>query len=255
MCDLLNMADLKQLLYDIEVHNPKGIASYFESGGNPNEMHDGIPLFTTMIDMYLRSPRFSDCIRVFVDHGLEFEDRALLAVFLSDVNLLSTCIKNDYSLVHKKYSGYQCAFTPLNEVTLLHICAEYNLVAPAKILIAAGADVNAKAGNDKFGFGGHTPIFHTVNQHQDNSRDMRRLLLTAGAESGILVKGIIWGKDYPWETFIPDVTPISYTKMGCLPQMQRKEEDISEVIRELLQAAYNTNYVSPNIPNKYLTGG
>lgn len=246
------MGDLKKLLYDIEIHNPQGIASYFESGGNPNEMHEGIPLFTTMVDMYLRSHRFSDCIRVFVDHGLEFEDQSLLSVLIGDENLLSACIKNDSSLLHKKYSGYQCAFTPLNEVTLLHISAEYNLVAPAKILIAEGADVNARAGEDEFGFGGHTPVFHTVNQHQDNSRDMRKLLINAGAELDILLKGIIWGKDYPWETFIPDITPISYAKMGCLPQMQRKEADISEVIRELLQSAYHIDYVSPNVPNKYL---
>jgi hypothetical protein len=54
----------------------------------------------------------------------------------------------------KKYS-FDCTFTPLYEVSLLHICAEYNHLACAEILVKHGADINSKAGFDDNGFGGH----------------------------------------------------------------------------------------------------
>src|ERR1700738_4176374 len=57
------MPSYKQMLYDIEVHSVEGIGRYFEEGGNPNEVHDGIPLFTTMVEIYTRTPRFKDCVK------------------------------------------------------------------------------------------------------------------------------------------------------------------------------------------------
>jgi hypothetical protein len=43
------MPDYTQMLYDIEVHSVEGIRRYFDQGGNPNEVHEGIPLFTSMV--------------------------------------------------------------------------------------------------------------------------------------------------------------------------------------------------------------
>ena len=50
-----------------------------------------------------------------------------------------------------------------------------------------------------------------------------RLLLAAGANSEVRLKGIHWGKGYEWETTFFDVTPISYSQMGLLPQVHRTE--------------------------------
>ena len=61
------MPDYTQMLYDIEVHSVAGIRNYFAQGGSPNEVHNGEPLFTTMVEMYFRSPRFKDCVREFID--------------------------------------------------------------------------------------------------------------------------------------------------------------------------------------------
>ncbi len=62
------------------------------------------------------------------------------------------------TIIYRRYT-LRCAFTPLYDATLLHICAEFNHVSCAKILFKHGADVNAKAGFDENGFGGQTPIF------------------------------------------------------------------------------------------------
>jgi len=190
------MPDYTQMLYDIEVHSVEGIRRYFEDGGDPNEINEGIPLFTTMVEMYTRTPRFKDCVKVFVDRGLEFEDKALLAVFMDDATELEKIIAQDPAAVSKNHSGYNNTYTPLTGGTLMHYCAEYNSLACAKVLVKHGADVNAKAGLDEYGFGGHTPIFHTVNQNMNNSADMMHFLLENSADLSITVKGLIWGKGY-----------------------------------------------------------
>lgn len=246
------MPDYKQLLYDIEVHAHEGIRQYFEEGGNPNEVHDGVPVFKTMVEMYLRSPRFKNCIQVFIDHGLKFEDQALLAVLADDAEKLEALIKTDPAIVSQAYSLHNNTFTPLTGATLLHYCAEYNHVACAKVLMEYGADVNARAALDDHGFGGHTPIFHTVCQNNHNSAAMMQFLLDNGADLNLMVKGLLWGKGYEWETFIPAVTPLSYAMMGNLPQMHRNPFTIAKVISTLLKYAYGIDYKLPNVPNAYL---
>ncbi len=246
------MPDYNQMLYNIEIHSAEGIRRYFEEGGNPNEVHEGVPLFTTMIEMYTRTPRFPGCVKAFIDAGLEFEDKALLAVLIDDAERLEALIINDPAIVSKTYSSYNNTYTPLTGGTLIHFCAEYNSVACAKVLVKHGADVNARAGVDEHGFGGHTPIFHTVNQNSNNSIDMMHFLLEKSADLTITVKGLIWGKGYEWETFIPAVNPISYAMMGLLPQMHRKQETVAEVVSLLIKHAYGIDYTPPNVPNAYL---
>jgi len=247
------MSDYNQILYDIEVHSVEGIRRYFEKGGSPNDtLTDGMQLFTMMVEMYTRTPRFKECVQAFIDAGLKFEDKALLSVFIDDADKLERLINDDPSIVSKTYSSYKNTYTPLTGGTLLHFCAEYNCVACAKVLLDHGADVNAKASLDKHGFGGHTPIFHTVNQNSNNSADMLKFLLDNGADLAITVKGLIWGKGYEWETFVPAVNPISYAMMGLLSQMHRKQETIASVVSLLVKHAYGIDYKPANVPNAYL---
>lgn len=123
----------QQLLYDIEVHSVEGIRMYFESSGNPNEMYNGVPLFTTMVEMYLRSPRFKEYVRIFIEFGLDFNDKPLLTVLSDDAEKLQEEIKADETIVSKRYSFFNNTFTSLTGTTLLHYCAEYNHLACAKI--------------------------------------------------------------------------------------------------------------------------
>ncbi|MFT3747096.1 MAG: ankyrin repeat domain-containing protein [Agriterribacter sp.] len=203
--------------------------------------------------MYLRGPAFKDCIKVFVDFGVKFDDEVLLAVLLDDSSLLERYLNKNKELVFKTYS-LDCTFTPLYEATLLHICAEYNHIHCAKTLVKHSADVNAKAGIDNNGFGGQTPIFHTVNQHANSCIDTMKFLVSQDADLSLTVPGLIWGKGYEWETFIPSVNPASYAMMGLLRQFQRTEKQIYEVVSILLKARYGIDYFPINIPNKYLYG-
>ena len=241
----------EKIIGDIEEHSVEGIIECFEHGVSPNDQFRNEPLIYELTSEYLRSSRFKNCVKAFVDHGSLFEDKLLLSVLLDDATTLEQLLNKDPGAVNKRYI-LRCAFTPLYEVTLLHVCAEFNHVLCAEVLFRYGADVNAKAGLDDKGLGGQTPIFHTVNQISNHSIDMMNYLLSKSADLQITVAGFVWGKGYDWETFIPAVNPISYAMLGLLPQMHRREEVISEVVSLLLKKAYGINYSSSNVPNKYL---
>ncbi|WP_416865814.1 MAG: hypothetical protein ACMVP2_26310 [Imperialibacter sp.] len=242
---------LKDIITQIELHSVEGIKKCFEDGVSPNDLFRDEPLIYELTSEYTRSPRFKACVQTFVDAGLVFEGKALLAVLLNDAGTLANEIATHPALISKKYS-LRCAYTPLDEVTLLHVCAEFNHVACARVLVGNGADINAKAGVDEHGFGGHTPIFHTVNQNNNQSAEMLEFCLDNGADLKISVPGIIWGKGYTWETLIPSVNPISYAMMGLLPQMHRDETTTTATVTQLLQRAYGIDYKAENVPNAYL---
>ena len=245
------MNNLNDLIIQIELHSVEGIRKCFSQGINPNDYFRNEPLIYELISEYTRTPRFKDCVKAFVDYGLEFDDKILLPVLLDDAESLELQIINNPEAISKHYT-LRCAYTPLHEASLLHICAEFNHLSCAELLVSNGADINAKAGVDENGFGGQTPIFHTVNQNSNNSSDMLNYLLSKSADLELTVKGLIWGKGYEWETLIPSVNPISYAMMGLLPQMHRNEITISKVVTMLLKSAYGIDYASQNIPCAYL---
>ena len=139
---------LEKLIGDIELHSVEGIKECFSNGVNPNDHFRNEPLIYELISEYTRTPRFKDCVKAFVDHGLEFDDKILLSVLLNDAESLNNQLRQDPKALNKKYT-LRCAYTPLYEVSLLHICAEFNHLACAKILVEYGADINFEAGMDE----------------------------------------------------------------------------------------------------------
>jgi hypothetical protein len=240
------------ILAQIEIHSPNGIKRCFDEGINPNEILHGLPLIGHLITNYLRSERFADCINVFETYGLVYEDTFLLTLLKDDGYNFEKCLSSSPDLLNKKYN-LPCTFTPLEEASLMHICAEYILINCANILINFGVDLNAKCKIDDNGFGGHTPLFHTVNQYNNYCQPMMHLLIDHGADVNITLKGLIWGKSFQWETYLPDVNLISYTLAGLLPQFQRNQKDIYGTISILMKQKYGIEYTHDNVPNKYLS--
>jgi Ankyrin repeats (many copies) len=243
---------LQKIIGDFEIHSVEGIKECFENGVDPNQPYKGKPLIYEMINMYLWGPEFKDCIKAFLDFGLKFDDKVLLAVLLDDASSLNTFLNDNKELLFEKYS-LDCAFTPLYEASLLHVCAEYNHLNCAKTLLKHGADINIKAGLDDNGFGGQTPIFHTVNQHANTCIDVMKFLVSQNADLSLTIRGLTWGKGYEWETFIPSINPISYAMMGLLRQFQRTEQQFYEIVSILIKANYGIEYFPVNVPNKYLS--
>ena len=240
-----------EIAIQIEMHAVQGIRDCFAQGLDPNGFYKGKPLIYELLSEYARGPQFKNCVKAFVDFGLKMEDPLLLATLLDDATELEKCLQDCPAAVHNRYT-FQCAYTPMQEASLLHISAEFNHVACAGVLLGYGAGVDAAAGIDEYGFGGQTPIFHTVNQNGNRSLDMLHFLLSHGASTRVTLPGLIWGKGYEWETLIPGVNPVNYAMMGLLPQMHRDEQTISVVVSLLLKHSFDIDYIPANVPCAYL---
>lgn len=237
----------RKLMVAFETHDVDGIREMLDAGVDPVAPIDGKLPIDWLTEMYFRSDRFPSCLRLMLERGVRLADPDAEAVLLDDAD----AVRANPALASHRTTMVSC-FTPLVDVTLLHVAAEYGNLGAARALIESGAEVNARAGADADGLGGHTPIFHTVNSWANRSRPLLELLLEAGAVTDVRVAGLTWGKGFDWETTLFDLTPVSYCQFGLLPQMHRAEADIVANVRLLLEAAGRTVPSMENVPNRYL---
>ena len=247
----MSAASDDKLLTAFELHSPGQIRAIVDAGFDLHASIRGKPPLNWLMEMYTRSYRFPECLSVLLEGGAVLGDPAIASVLLDDAEALRAAVRANPSLV-KHRTSIVSAFTPLIGASLLHVAAEFGNFRVAQALIEMGADVDARAGVDEFGFNGHTPLFHTVNSNGNRSAPILRLLLDAGAASDLRLEGITWGKEFEWETTFFDVSPISYAQYGLLPQMHRVEGDIYENITLLLKASGRIFPPLSNIPNRYL---
>ncbi|WP_170113148.1 ankyrin repeat domain-containing protein [Ahniella affigens] len=227
------------------------IRAILDAGFDLSVVIDGKAPINYLIEMYFRSDRFPECLRLLLERGAILDDPKIEAILLDDPIALDAAVARDPSLLAHRTS-MRCAFTPLIGATLLHVAAEYGHLKVAQRLLELGVNVDDSAAVDAFGLNGHTPLFHTVNANGNRSLPVMRLLLDAGASPTILLPGITWGQGFDWETTCLDVTPISYAQLGLLPQMHRTELDTYANIKLLLRAAGRVVPALPNVPNRYL---
>jgi ankyrin repeat protein len=239
------------LLAAFEGHSVQRIREILDAGFDVTSPINGKTPITYLVEMYFRSDRFPECLRLLLERGAVLDEPKLESILLNDPVALETAVRSDRTLL-KYTTSMVSTFTPLEGATLLHIAAEYGNFAVAQKLVELGANVNARAATDASGMNGHTPLFHTVNSNANRSAPIMRLLLDAGARTDLQLQGITWGKGFEWETTCFDVTPISYAQLGLLPQMQRTELDCYENVRALLQASGRTVPPLNNVPNRYL---
>jgi ankyrin repeat protein len=239
------------LLGEFEVHSPDGIRKLLAAGVSPTDPICGKRPIDCLIEMYLRSPRFAECLQIMLDAGATVGDRLLQALLLDDDAALRAMLGESSESRHRKLSPL-CAFTSCRGVSALHICAEFSSTRCARVLLDAGADVNSRADWDTSGLGGHTPIFHTVNSIFNYCRPMMEMLTEAGADLDIRVPALLWGESMDWETVVYDVTPISYAQCGLYRQFHRREEDVYSNIEHLYRTRYGMKLALRNVPNKYL---
>lgn len=239
------------LLEAFELHSAEKIRAAIVAGADPKKRIRGKRPIELLIEMYTRSARFAGCMRAMLDSGATFDDPLLEAILLDDDAQLSRLLQEAPQALEKRFS-LECAYTSLHGVLPLHVCAEYNSVKSARALLAAGADVNARALFDLDGLGGQTPILHAVNSNGNFCRPVMELLVDAGADLDLRLKGLVWGKGFEWETTILEVTPISYAQCGLYFQFHRKEEDVYSNLAYLWRAKYGSELNVENVPNKYL---
>lgn len=242
------------LLGAFEEHSSDGIRKALAAGISPTERIKGKRPIDSLIEMYSRSPQFAGCLEVMLRAGATLGDPLLEAILLDDDAQLRGLLVESKDNLQKKLSPL-CAFTSCRGVSPLHICAEFNSIRCALLLLENGADVNARADRNLEGIGGHTPIFHAVNSIFNYCRPVMETLVEAGADLGIQVKALLWGESMSWETVVFDVTPISYAQCGLYGQFHRREEHVYSNIEYLYRKRYDTKPPIRNTPNKYLAAG
>jgi hypothetical protein len=92
------------------------------------------------MEMYLRSGRFVESVRVMLDAGATLDDALLEAMLLDDDARLRELLQQEPQSRAKRFQ-LECADTPLHGVLPLHVCAEYNGVKYGRALVEAGADL------------------------------------------------------------------------------------------------------------------
>jgi ankyrin repeat protein len=136
----------------------------------------------------------SACLEVFADAGFDLPDTPAMAFHRGRIDLLEAHLDRDPSLLEHPFEeseifppdlgikpGDGLYVKPVRGGTLLHLAIEYDDIEIARWLIDRGADVNATATLDTDGFGGHTPLFHTVVTLAAPDDSKARLLLERGA--------------------------------------------------------------------------
>ncbi|MCU0633725.1 MAG: ankyrin repeat domain-containing protein [Gemmatimonadaceae bacterium] len=236
-----------------EGHSVARLRAVLDAGFDVRAPLDGLSPVMTLVEMYHRSDHFPACLRLLLEAGGELDDPRIAPVLLNDPIRLQAVLATDPTAVHWRTS-LRCAFTPLDGATLLHVAAEYGHLAAAEVLLAHGADVDARAAVDRDGLNGQTPLFHTVNAYANRSAPLMRLLLAHGARTDVRVPGITWGRGFPWATICFDVTPIGYAQLGALPQFQRDDVALAANVQAMLTAAGRPVPTEWNVPNRYLRG-
>jgi ankyrin repeat protein len=175
---------------------PRALKWLLDHGADPHvaSREYGTPL-SMLICTYARNAKGrSACLEAFAEVGFDLPDTPAMALHRGRIDLLEAHLHRDPSLLERRFPqseifpaelgikpGEGLHVTPIAGGTLLHLAVEFDDIDIARWLIERGADVNAKAALDADGFGGHTPLFHTVVTLAGPDDSKARLLLDRGA--------------------------------------------------------------------------
>jgi ankyrin repeat protein len=125
----------------------------------------------------------TSCEKLVVSRNNEL---GVIATIRGDSDSVKELLHGDRSFIERTYPSLNIGTTAgrmltLKGATLLHVAAEFGQVEVARLLLNAGADVNASAFTDSDGQGGQSPIFHAATQNGDFGVDVVRLLISRGA--------------------------------------------------------------------------
>ena len=162
-----------ELLGAFESHSVEGIRDILDAGYNIRLPIKGKSAVDSLTEMYTRSDRFADCLRLLLERGAVLVDPRIELVLLDDADGLAAALQADHSLISHRTSMVS-AFTPLVGVSPLHVAAEFGNLNAARVLLEMGAVVDERASFDAYGLNGHTPLFHTVNSNDNRSAPLLR---------------------------------------------------------------------------------
>ena len=159
----------------------------------------------------------------------DFEDKVLLAVLLDDASCTRQPTESRtviQTLSRKNIPSIALSHRLLERFIIAYLCRVQSFVVRQNYWLHMAPILMQRPDLMPMDLADRRPVFHTVNQHANKSVDVLKVSCFIGSrrlDLNLTVKGLIWGKGYEWETFVPAVNPISYAMMGLLRQFQRTE--------------------------------
>jgi ankyrin repeat protein len=183
---------------------------------------DRLAPLALVLETYARNPAGKhDILDLFEKRGYELPDTPLMAMHRGQADRLKELLQRDAGLIQRRFalreiypSELGCGDdgragmhgTPVDGTTLLHLAIEFDEQELFDLLLARGADVNARALIDAEGFGGHTPLFNALVsmpaacRRQRDGSIVRRLLAEGGSKEmrATLRKFLDWCEAPRW---------------------------------------------------------
>ena len=182
-----------------------------------NERGDRLAPLALVLGTYGRNPSGKHAIlESLARHGYELPHTPIMALHRGSVAGLEEHLRRDPSLLARRFTLREiyppelgCTddgrsgmhWTPIDGTTLLHLAIDFMEREIFDWLLARGADVDAPAAIDAEGFGGHTPLFHTVVCGPWGDETFVRALLERGASADVrasLRKFLDWCERPRW---------------------------------------------------------
>lgn len=243
-----------------ETLNPAGLgfladlgAPFTDSNGNR------LAPLGLALETYGRNPAGKRAVlEIFARQGYALPDTPLMAFHRGDLTKLKSFLRRDPALIQKRFGSLEiyppelgCAkdgrsgmhWTPIDGTTLLHLAIDFDEEEIFDLLLAHGAEVNARANVDAEGFGGHTPIYNAVVSHGKHQAAMAERLLQRGASSSVrasLRKFLDWCDTPAWHKAL-DVTPAQWGR--TFPE----KGWVNAKVLRLLESAGGPSYTDPEM--------
>ena len=216
------------ILAPLETFAPRTLTWLLDHGADLHAAARSCCPIEMLTCIYTRGAKAKNaCLEIVDAAGFALPDTPVMALHRGRLDLLQGHLDRDPSLLERRFTdgeifvnrdgapGDAYPATPVSGGTLLHLALEFDDIDVASWLIGRGADVNARATVDAEGFGGHTPLFHTVATLAYAREDSRaRLLLDHGADPNARAtfqKEAKFHGNVPTEA-LHDVTPIGYAR-------------------------------------------
>jgi hypothetical protein len=177
---------------------------------------DRLAPLALVLGTYGRNPDGKHAIlESLAQRGYDLPDTPIMALHRGSIGRLREHLRRDPALLERRFTlreiyptelgfpddGSGMHWTPIGGTTLLHLAIDFEEREIFEWLIAQGADVNARATVDADGFGGHTPLFHTLVCHPGGDAAFAHNLLQHGAERDVrasLRKFLDWCENPRW---------------------------------------------------------
>jgi len=188
-----------------ETVNGEGLRELVELGADLCDAKgDRLAPVALALTTYGRDPSGKHEVLRLLEGNLDYPDTPAMAIHRGRIDLLEGHLRRDPKFISLRLNGedlypkacgcggddgFGLHGTPLGQATLLHMAIDFYEREIFAWLLEHGADVNARAGVDADGFGGHTPLFSTV-VIQPGPAELRdgyftRTLLEQGADPSI----------------------------------------------------------------------